>query len=83
MKEAVDHPSHYNSGTIEVIEVIRDQGWHADFCLGNALKYIMRAKHKNNFLEDLRKAIWYLQYLVDHVGDEKKDTEPPKGTRRP
>jgi hypothetical protein len=66
VSSAVDHPSHYNQGRFEVIDVIRDQGWHVDFCLGNALKYVMRAKHKTRFEEDLKKAIWYLQYLVEH-----------------
>ena len=58
---AVDHPSHYNSGKIEVIDYIEDQ--NLDFCLGNAVKYISRAGKKNpdKEIEDLEKAIWYIQ----------------------
>ena len=61
MKEAIDHPDHYNSGKIEVIEVIED--WDLDFCLGNAIKYIGRAgkKDKSKEIEDLSKALWYIQ----------------------
>jgi len=56
-KEAVDHPSHYNAGKIEVIDFIEDQG--LDFSLGNVVKYTARAQHKNG-IEDLEKAAWYL-----------------------
>ena len=58
--EMVDHPSHYNTGKIEVIDFIEDQklGFH----LGNAVKYICRAGKKNPVtkIEDINKAIWYL-----------------------
>lgn len=56
---AVNHPPHYNFGTIEVITVIED--WRLSFSLGNAVKYIARAPHKGSQLEDLRKAEWYLK----------------------
>ena len=55
----VNNPSHYNVGTIEVIEVIED--WKLNFNLGNAIKYIGRCEHKNNKEEDIKKAIWYLE----------------------
>ena len=55
----VNNPSHYNTGTIEVIEVIED--WKLNFNLGNAIKYIGRCEHKNNKKEDIKKAIWYLE----------------------
>ena len=55
----VNKPSHYNTGTIEVIEVIED--WKLNFNLGNAIKYIGRCEHKNNKKEDIKKAIWYLE----------------------
>lgn len=59
-KETVNHPAHYNQGSIEAIEVIED--WGLDFHLGNALKYICRAGHKDdNYLEDLKKALWYIE----------------------
>ena len=62
-KEAVAHPSHYNTGKIEVMVFIKDQ--KLGFETGNAVKYICRAKHKGKYVEDLKKAIFYLQYEVD------------------
>jgi len=57
-KEAVNHPDHYNQiAGIECIDVAR----HFDFNLGNSLKYIWRCYHKDATIEDLEKAIWYLQ----------------------
>ena len=59
-KNQVNHPSHYNLGKIEVIDAIED--WKLDFSTGNAVKYIARAGKKNpeKEVEDLEKAIWYL-----------------------
>lgn len=56
--DAVNHPKHYTFGKIEVIEAIED--WSLGFHLGNAVKYIARADHKGNKLQDLKKAHWYL-----------------------
>lgn len=58
-KETINHPKHYNKGRFEVIDVIED--WHLGFHLGNAIKYIARAEHKNNKAEDLMKALWYIE----------------------
>ena len=71
-KEKVNHPDHYNSGQYEVVDVIDDAGFGEGFCLGNALKYILRARHKENYLEDLKKAKWYLEYLIKRIEDEKR-----------
>lgn len=67
---SVDHPSHYNQGTIEVIDFIEDQnlGFHD----GNAVKYICRYQFKGKPIEDLEKAVWYLQRLVDLEKRNKK-----------
>ena len=70
-KEKVNHPDHYNSGKFEVIDVIADAGYGEGFCLGNALKYILRAKHKENYVEDLKKAKWYLEYMIERADDGK------------
>ena len=61
--EAVNSPSHYNTGSIEVIAAIDD--WKLGFCIGNVVKYCARAGHKGNRLEDLRKAAWYLQHEIE------------------
>lgn len=71
MSEKVNHPKHYNFGNIEVIDIIEDAGMSEGFCLGNALKYILRAKHKQNYLDDLKKAKWYLDYLIQRSDDGK------------
>lgn len=62
---AVNHPAHYNTGKIEVIDAIED--WGLDFHLGNVVKYVARAKHKGNELEDLQKARWYLQRRIQQL----------------
>lgn len=63
-KEAVNHPSHYNAGNLEVIDVIED--WNLGFSLGNAIKYIARAEHKGTQIQDLKKAAWYLNREIAH-----------------
>ena len=55
----VNHPSHYNKGKFEVIDVIED--WNLGFNLGNTIKYIARCEHKGNKKQDLEKAMWYLR----------------------
>jgi hypothetical protein len=64
-KDHVNHPSHYNSGKIEVIEAIED--WKLGFHLGNAVKYIARAGKKDlsKEVQDLEKAIWYLRRKIE------------------
>lgn len=64
-EEAINHPSHYNQGKYEVIDVIED--WKLNFNLGNAIKYIARCRYKRNKKEDLEKAIWYLQREIGEV----------------
>jgi len=57
MADPVNHPKHYNSDSIECIEVVEVFG----FNVGNALKYVWRRLHKNGPQQDLEKAIWYLR----------------------
>jgi hypothetical protein len=54
----VEHPSHYtrHPSGIEAIEICG----YMNFCLGNALKYILRADYKGKAIEDLEKARWYI-----------------------
>lgn len=65
--DPVNHPSHYTSGKIEVIDFIEDQ--KLDFHLANAVKYICRAGKKNpdKTQEDLEKAVWYINRYIGHV----------------
>ncbi len=61
-KEAVNHPQHYGgeNNQYEAIKVI--EAWELDFCLGNTVKYISRAGKKDNVVQDLKKAKWYLSF---------------------
>ena len=62
-REAVNHPPHYNQGNIEVIDAIED--WGLDFNAGNVVKYVSRHQHKAEPLEDLKKARWYLDRIIE------------------
>ena len=63
MNDMVNHPPHYTAGGIEPIDYIEAN--NLDFHLGNAVKYISRAEHKNTFEQDLKKAIWYLNRAIE------------------
>lgn len=63
----VNHPSHYETGSFECIDVMSEtQGKEAvkNFCLCNAFKYIYRHNNKNG-LEDIRKAKWYIDKYIE------------------
>lgn len=78
MEDNVNHPPHYtwlkDKCGIEVIDITR----HMDFCLGNSIKYILRAGHKQEVsmsnkekeIEDLKKAIWYINDRIKQLGGE-------------
>ena len=77
--EKVNHPSHYKSETgLEAIDAIEaftfDLNGIEAFDTGNALKYLCRWKKKNG-LEDLKKAQWYLNHLIEHVENLEKENE--------
>ena len=67
MADNVNHPKHYNSDPsgIECIDVVK----HRNFCIGNAIKYLWRAglKNENTQIEDLKKAIWYINCEIDRL----------------
>ena len=76
-KELVNHPSHYQSETgLEVIDVIEaftfDLKGVEAFNTGNVIKYICRWKQKDG-VRDLKKAVWYLNNLIDHVEKLEKE----------
>ena len=60
----VNHPSHYNKG-IETIDYI--ESWEMNFNIGNVIKYTTRAGHKDNKLEDLEKAKWYIEREIENA----------------
>lgn len=61
----VNHPAHYKTGGIETIDFIEAK--QLTYNLGNVVKYITRADHKGNKLEDLKKAQWYLNREVANL----------------
>lgn len=68
MSDNVNHPSHYTHGKYECIDILQDitsdlQGLDA-ICTANAVKYLWRWKHKNG-VEDLKKAVWYINRLIE------------------
>jgi Protein of unknwon function (DUF3310) len=65
-RDMVNSPEHYRVGGIETIDFIEAKGLDKDYYLGNAIKYISRANHKGNRLEDLKKAQWYLNRAVSN-----------------
>lgn len=64
MTDAIN-PSHYQDhpSGIHCIQITE----HMNFCLGNAIKYIWRAGLKNNAIEDLEKARWYLDREIEKM----------------
>lgn len=70
--DPVDHPPHYVSGGIEVIDAI--EAWGLDFHLGNAVKYVARAGKKDptKLVEDLKKAKWYLERAIARIERARK-----------
>lgn len=72
----VGYPKHYNSYPgIEVIQLTE----HMNFCRGNVVKYVARAEFKGEELEDLKKALWYLQREIKRI-EEIDDGEVPELT---
>lgn len=65
MTDPVNNPAHYTEhpSGVECIEITE----HMNFCLGNAIKYIWRAGLKNDALEDLRKAEFYIKREIARI----------------
>jgi len=70
MTDAIN-PSHYQDhpSGIQCIQITE----HMNFCLGNAIKYIWRAGLKNNAIEDLEKARWYLDREIEKMYKARED----------
>ena len=71
MKDNIN-PKHYKQGKIEVIDFILDQ--KMNYLEGNIIKYVSRYKQKNG-IEDLKKALWYLNKLI---GEKENDKDKSK-----
>lgn len=61
VKDMVNHPSHYTEGRVyEPIKVIND--WKLSYCIGNCLKYLSRLGRKDDAVQDINKALFYLLF---------------------
>lgn len=79
IEDIINHPSHYKSETgLEVIDVIKaftvDLKGIEAVDTGNIIKYICRWNKKNG-VQDLKKAMWYLQHLIDYVDKNEKENK--------
>lgn len=63
MTEKINHPKHYQGSRFEAIDIIED--YELDFNLGNVIKYVLRAGKKNDKLEDLKKAQFYINRQIE------------------
>lgn len=63
--DPVNHPAHYTTGKIEVLDFIEDQ--KCGYLDGQVIKYVSRYRHKGKPLEDLQKARFYLDRLIDAI----------------
>jgi hypothetical protein len=73
-KELVNHPKHYGGkdNPYEAIKVI--EAWDLGFCLGNTIKYISRAGKKDETIQELEKALWYLKREIKNLKHGKKSS---------
>ena len=77
MADTVNRPPHYTAGSYEVLDVIED--WFSDnYLRGQVLKYIARAGKKDDELEDLRKAKFYLEREITNLEEDLRFTAEPK-----
>lgn len=69
LSDLVNHPDHYTKGGIECIEAMEaamsDEAFRG-YCKGNIIKYLWRYESKGNPMQDLLKAQWYLERLIQH-----------------
>jgi len=66
--DLVNHPGHYQTENgLEAIDVI--ESFDLNFHLGNAVKYILRAGKKDSYIQDLEKAVWYLEREIERVNN--------------
>lgn len=82
-QDMVNHPSHYNQYTQEVIDTITE--WIKDYnsvegyYIGTVLKYLARAPYKGKKLEDLKKASFYLQEAIEYIEKQESSKSAKNG----
>lgn len=74
--DMVNHPQHYRTGKIECIDcisaVVSMYDGEQAYDVGQVIKYLYRAPTKMNFMQDLKKARWYLNRLIKIASKENK-----------
>lgn len=74
IKDNVNHPSHYTSGKVECIDCIESamtSEQFEGFLKGNVMKYVFRCGKKDEVIQELKKAEWYLQKLIQFKEGQK------------
>jgi hypothetical protein len=73
--DSVSNPTHYTSDPsgIECLQITR----HRNFNIGNAIKYLWRAGLKDEHIEDLRKAIFYIEDEIERLGGVRRTFDEP------
>lgn len=69
--DMVNSPPHYKRGGMEVIDIL--EAWELDFRLGNAVAYLLRAQFKGAYVEDLKKARWYIDRALAYQEKQVKE----------
>lgn len=72
MSDPVNHPKHYTEhpSGVECIQITE----HMTFNLGNAVKYIWRADLKGKQVEDLKKAVWYINREIERINNGSQES---------
>ena len=69
MSEMINHPKHYAGNKFEVIDIIED--YNLGFNLGNTVKYVLRAGKKDDIIQELNKAKWYIEREIQKINKER------------
>lgn len=71
-QDAINHPKHYTQGSMETIDIIFNviepiDNPNVAMCIGNSIKYLSRFTHKGKPVEDLKKAVWYINKAIEEM----------------
>ena len=85
-KDKINHPSHYKNRIMEAIDIIEmiieiEKNPKVAYNMSNVLKYILRFRDKGKPLQDLHKAKWYLNRMIDKIEDEFINEKIEKHTK--
>jgi hypothetical protein len=78
--DMINSPPHYNAVGIEAIDAIEAalEDTFPGYLHGNAMKYLYRCRYKGHQVEDLMKARWYINRLIDHLKEKDKSNTAPE-----